>query len=181
MFSSPFCLLSLSPITSLLAPRGPDAVPSKDYSRWPPWAAGFFVKGERPRTHSSKKKTMKTYANSDSRLQNRTAQSFQNQLHRIDFRLRFYNRQLSTAGVLDLLYYEAPRLWELAEVVGQWVWIEFNEPPPHEITAKLSEFGFHWNRKRQLWQHPCGQFVSATPRDPRQKYHAYFPADAQAA
>jgi hypothetical protein len=105
---------------------------------------------------------MKTYTNSASRLQNRTAQSFQNQLHRIDFQKRFYNRGLSTAGVLDLLYYEAPRLWELAEVVGKWVWIEFNEQPPRHITAKLAELGFHWNRRRQLWQHPCGQFVAAT-------------------
>jgi len=32
------------------------AVPSEDYSRQPPCSAGFFVKGERPRTHSSKKK-----------------------------------------------------------------------------------------------------------------------------
>jgi hypothetical protein len=103
------------------------------------------------------------------------------QLHRIDFRQRFYNRALSTPKVLDLLYYEAPRLWELAEVVGKWVWIQFDEQPPRHITATLSEFGFHWNRKRQLWQHPCGQFVPATRQDPRQKYHAYFPADQQAA
>jgi hypothetical protein len=69
----------------------------------------------------------------------------------------------------------------LAEVVGKWVWIQFDEQPPRHITAALSEFGFHWNRKRQLWQHPCGQFVPATRQDPRQKYHAYFPADEQAA
>jgi hypothetical protein len=31
-------------------------VPSEDYSRWPHGSAGFFVQGERPRTHSSKKK-----------------------------------------------------------------------------------------------------------------------------
>jgi hypothetical protein len=46
------CVPSLSPSTSLLAPRGPDAVPSEDYSRWPPCAAGFFVKGDSPRTHA---------------------------------------------------------------------------------------------------------------------------------
>jgi hypothetical protein len=57
MFSNPYCELSHPlALTSLLALRGPDAVPSEDYSRWPPCAAGFFVKGERPRTHSSKKK-----------------------------------------------------------------------------------------------------------------------------
>jgi hypothetical protein len=103
------------------------------------------------------------------------------QLHRIDFRQRFYNRGLSTAGVLDLLYYQAPRLWELAEVVGKWVWIQFDDQPPRHITAALSEFGFHWNRKRQLWQHPCGQFVTGSIQDPRQKYQTYFAADAKAA
>jgi hypothetical protein len=124
---------------------------------------------------------MKTFTNFDSRLQNRTAQRFSEQLDRIDFRQRFYNRGLSTAGVLDLLYYQAPRLWELAEVVGKWVWIQFEQQPPRDITATLSELGFHWNRKRQLWQHPCGQFIPGTRQDPRQKYHSYFPADAQAA
>jgi len=88
------------------------------------------------------------------------------QLHRIDFRRRFYNRGLSTAGLLDLLYYETPRLWELCQVGGKWVWIEFYEQPPRRITATLSELGFHWNRKRQLWQHPCGQFRTGSHREP---------------
>jgi hypothetical protein len=103
------------------------------------------------------------------------------QLHRIDFRRRFYNRGLSTAGLLDLIYYQTPRLWELCQVVGKWVWIEFDEQPPRHITATLSELGFHWNRKRQLWQHPCGQFVTGSRRDPRDKYQTYFPADLKAA
>jgi len=103
------------------------------------------------------------------------------QLHRIDFRQRFYNRALSTPKVLDLLYYEAPRLWELAEVVGKWVWIQFDDRQPRQITAALSQFGFHWNRKRHVWQHPCGQFVTGSVQDPRQKYQTYFPADAKAA
>jgi hypothetical protein len=94
-------------------------VPSKDYSRWPPCSAGFFVKGERPRTHRAKKKIMKTNTNSDSRLQNRTAQRNQTQLHRIDFRQRFFNRGLPTDKVLDMLYHETPRFWELCQVVGK--------------------------------------------------------------
>jgi hypothetical protein len=88
------------------------------------------VKGERPRTHSSKKKIMKTNTNSDSRLQNRTAQRNSEPLHRIDFRQRFYNRGLSTDKVLDMLYHETPRFWELCQVVGKWVWIEFREKQP---------------------------------------------------
>jgi hypothetical protein len=103
------------------------------------------------------------------------------QLHRIDFRLRFQNRGLSTLQVIEMLYHETPRFWELAEVVGKWVWIQFDDRQPPQITAALSQFGFHWNRKRQLWQHPCGQFVTGSIQDPRQKYQTYFPADAKAA
>ena len=40
-------------------------------------------------------------------------------------------------------------------------------------TARLAEFGFHWNNKRQCWQHPCGPVtVEASPEDPRAKYGA---------
>jgi hypothetical protein len=103
------------------------------------------------------------------------------QPHRIDFRQRFQNRALSTPQVLDMLRQEAPRFWELAEVVGQWVWIHFEEKQPPQITAALSQLGFHWNRKRQTWQHPCGHFTTGSRRDPRDKYQTYFPADAKAA
>ena len=80
-----------------------------------------------------------------------------------------------------MLYHETPRFWELAQVVGKWVWIQFDDRQPPEITATLSQFGFHWNRKRQTWQHPCGQFRTGSQRDPRDKYQTYFPADAKAA
>jgi hypothetical protein len=153
------------------------AVPSEDYSRQPPCSAGFFVKGERPRTHSSKKKIVKTYTNSDSRLQNRTAQRNSETLHRIDFRQRFFNRGLPTDKVLDMLYHETPRFWELCQVVGKWVWIQFAEKQPRNVTAELSQLGFHWNRRRQVWQHPCGVFRTGTHRDPREKYPTFYPAD----
>jgi hypothetical protein len=99
----------------------------------------------------------------------------------IDFRQRFQNRALSTAQVLDMLHQQEPRFWELAEVVGQWVWIQFEEKQPPQITAALSQLGFHWNRKRQTWQHPCGHFTTGSRRDPRDKYQTYFPAYAKAA
>ena len=155
------------------------AVPSEDYSRQPPCSAGFFVKGERPRTHRAKKKIMKTHTNSDSdsRLLNRTAQRNSETLHRIDFRQRFFNRGLTTDKVLDMLYHETPRFWELCQVVGKWVWIQFAEKQPPTITAELSQLGFHWNRKRQVWQHPCGNFRTGTHRDPREIYPTFYPAD----
>ena len=80
-----------------------------------------------------------------------------------------------------MLYHEAPRFWELCQVVGKWVWIQFDDRQSRNITATLSQFGFHWNRKRQTWQHPCGQFSTGSRRDPRDKYQTYFPADTKAA
>jgi len=157
-------------------------VPSKDYSRWPPCSAGFFVKGERPRTHRAKKKIMKTYTNSDSRLLNRTAQRNSEQLHRIDFRQRFFNRGLPTDRVLDMLYHETPRFWELCQVVGKWVWIQFDGKQPVTVTSVLSELGFHWNNTRQAWQHPCGTIADERANyDPRKRYGSYFAADRIAA
>ena len=124
---------------------------------------------------------MKTYTNSvsDLELQNRTAQRIEGKLHRIDFRRRFYNRGLSTAKVLDILYRETPRFWELCQVVGKWVWIQFEQKQPRTVTAELSQLGFHWNHRRQVWQHPCGKFnpFGSHPTDPRAKYRSYFPAD----
>jgi hypothetical protein len=99
------------------------------------------------------------------------------QLHRIDFRLRFQNRALPTVQVIDLLYNETPRFWELCQVVGKWVWIQFQEKQPRNVTAQLSQFGFHWNRRRQVWQHPCGQYRNGTWIDPRDKYPTFYPAD----
>jgi hypothetical protein len=178
MFSNPFASVpNLSPSTACFSSQGPDAVPSEDYSRWPLGSAGFFVQGERPRTHSSKKKIMKTYTHSDSRLLNRTAQRNSEKLHRIDFQQRFYNRGLSTAQVLDMLYHQTPRFWELCQVVGKWVWIEFGQQQPRYITAQLAQLGFHWNRRRQVWQHPCGQFRTGIRQDPREKYSTFYPAD----
>jgi hypothetical protein len=57
MFSNPFCQRSQPlALTSLLAPRGPDAVPSKDYSHWPPCAAGFFREGREAENAQQQKK-----------------------------------------------------------------------------------------------------------------------------
>jgi hypothetical protein len=65
----------------------------------------------------------------------------------------------------------------LAEVVGKWIWIQFDGKQPRQITAALAELGFHWNYRRQLWQHPCGTITPSSNQDPRRKYRSYFPAD----
>ena len=99
----------------------------------------------------------------------------------VNFEERERNRQLATDRVLELLKSSMPRQFELAEVVGKWIWIQFAEAPAQQIRAELSQLGFHWNGKRQAWQHPCGQFTAGTPNEPRDKYASYFPADSQRA
>ena len=102
-------------------------------------------------------------------------------LPRIDFARRQANRELPTDQLLALLRSESPRFYELAEVVGKWVWIQFTEKQPREVTASLAQLGFHWNNARQTWQHPCGALTQGSPGDPRAKYGARHAADLQPA
>jgi hypothetical protein len=93
-----------------------------------------------------------------------------------------HNRELSTQKVLELLKRELPSQYELAEIVGKWVWLEFKAS--HRATANtLHRLGFHWNNRRCVWQHPCGACApyAAHPQDPRSKYGSYFAADVQSA
>ena len=100
---------------------------------------------------------------------------------RIDMAKRTANRQLATRDLLALLRSEAPSLYEIAQVVGKWVWVQFADRQPPEITSQLAQLGFHWNNKRQVWQHPCGVLTEGSPDDPREKYGTLFAADAQPA
>lgn len=100
---------------------------------------------------------------------------------KIDMVLRRANRQLETEKLLALLQGNAPRFFELAEVVGKWVWIQFSEKQPSGVTRELAELGFHWNNRRQSWQHPCGTIPERADYDPRERYGSYFPASEQTA
>lgn len=96
---------------------------------------------------------------------------------KIDYKRRFANRSLDTGKLLALLKAEAPKFFELAEVVGKWVWIQFADKQPSEITRVLAELGFHWNNNRQTWQHPCGTIDDErADYDPRKRYGSYFAA-----
>jgi hypothetical protein len=122
----------------------------------------------------------------NSGLQNRSEQlgseTQKPKLIPVDFNLRRANRTLPTQKVLTLLQEEAPSFYEMAEVVGKWIWIQFKEKQPREVTAILSQLGFHWNNTRQAWQHPCGHPMKAPASyDPRQRYGSMFPADMKAA
>ena len=92
----------------------------------------------------------------------------------INFKRRKVNRSLDTESVLSLLRSEAPSFFAVAEVVGIWVWIQFTDKQPREVTAALAELGFHWNNLRQTWQHPCGTLTERAPFDPRRKFGSYF-------
>ena len=51
----------------------------------------------------------------------------------IDTEARKKNRILPTPKVLELLKTSNPGLFNLAEVVGKWVWVQFRETPAPEL------------------------------------------------
>ena len=68
------------------------------------------------------------------------------------------NRRLSTETVLNYLRTRLPRQYELAEVVGKWVWLDISPARKPGLASLLWALGFHWNQRRGVWQHPCGAF-----------------------
>jgi hypothetical protein len=117
-----------------------------------------------------------------SEAQSRPEQLSTNSRLKINLELRRANRKLPTENLLALLRSETPNFFDLAEVVGKWVWIQFSEKQPPTVTAVLSELGFHWNNNRQTWQHPCGTITEERATyDPRKRYGSYFAADRIAA
>jgi hypothetical protein len=96
-----------------------------------------------------------------------------------DFARHCQNRKLTTEAVLNYLRSRLPRQYELAEVVGKWVWLDVSPAHKPNLAALLWALGFHWNKRRSIWQHPCGSFdpLGVHPTDPRMKYRSFFPAD----
>ena len=92
----------------------------------------------------------------------------------IDLDTRAVNRALPQEEVLALLR-RHPAILRAAQIVGEWLWVEFSAIPERTTRATLAQLGFHWNNKRRLWQHPCGPMTPASPDEPRAKYGA-FPA-----
>ena len=100
-----------------------------------------------------------------------------------DFVRHCANRKLATEAVLNHLRTRLPRQYELAEVVGKWVWLDVSPARKPGLAKLLWALGFHWNRRRGVWQHPCGSFdpLGSHPTDPRTKYPSFFPADVLSA
>ena len=90
---------------------------------------------------------------------------------------------MATHAVLDSLKQKLPLQYELAEVVGKWVWLEVSPARKPGLAKVLWMLGFHWNQRRGVWQHPCGKFdpLGSHPTDPRTKYRSFYPADLQPA
>lgn len=76
----------------------------------------------------------------------------------------------ATPKLLNRLRTEMPEIWGQAQVVGRWVWLEFNVPPADGIRENLKKLGFHWNVVRKCWQHSCGHTRPGTGGDPRAYY-----------
>ena len=89
----------------------------------------------------------------------------------IDLTLRRARRTFNVFHMVNLIKKEAPELAPLTSRVGNWLWLSFTEKQSPDITAKISELGFHWNNNRQVWQHPCGRFHrNPVSYDPRTRY-----------
>jgi len=76
----------------------------------------------------------------------------------------------NTLALLDRMKTEIPEVWDQTQVVGRWIWLEFNIPPLKQVRAKLKALGFHWNSLRKCWQHPCGISRARSENDPRDVY-----------
>jgi len=100
----------------------------------------------------------------------------------INAEARKQNRTLPLPKVLNLLHAQLPAAYRLAEVVGGrpdsgWVWVSFPDRPSGaddlgrwRCHQELAQLGFHWNRERQAWQHPCGKFSLGSQTDLARSY-----------
>lgn len=75
-----------------------------------------------------------------------------------------------TLSLLERMKSELPELLGQAQVVGSWVWLEFNVAPEPGVRTNLRKLGFHWNKERRCWQHPCGHSTPRSRGDPRSYY-----------
>ncbi len=143
-------------------PARPLVAPSKDYFHGGGLGLPLFREGRRTKDaqQSRKKKTMKTNTKNQIGLKSKSAQlSSTDTTHRqqraqlrqwqkpdnrlpIDAEARKKNRTLPITKVLELLKTSNPGLFNLAEVVGRWVWVAFRETPAPEIAADVGAAWF---------------------------------------
>lgn len=80
------------------------------------------------------------------------------------------HRSLELSQVLGLVKVHVGRQWWSTEVVGSWVWVHQSPTLRHTERSALFELGFHWNPRRQVWQHPCGILTPPAPAGPLPRY-----------
>ena len=85
-------------------------------------------------------KTKSKNQNQKSGLLNHPEQLSTEQRPKINLELRRANRKLETEKLLALLRSETPNFFDLAEVVGKWVWIAQKQKPSYvlRIPSQLS-------------------------------------------
>jgi hypothetical protein len=133
------------------------------------------------RTANIKKKLMKNKFKSEAAAPANAVQLSSTRTDRVS--KYNYNRELPMQKVLEFLRVQLPEQYELAEIVGKWIWLDFPKASHRAAANTLSRLGFHWNQRRCVWQHPCGAVApyAAHPQDPRSKYGSYFAAAIQSA
>ena len=78
-----------------------------------------------------------------------------------------------TYKVVREILFRKPELRYNFEIVGKWVWCNFDEKPSEEIRSFLTQQGFRWNKRRQVWQNPCGISSKASNGNPKAKYPVF--------
>jgi hypothetical protein len=80
------------------------------------------------------------------------------------------HRSLELPQVLAMVRQHVARQWWSTEVVGSWVWVHQSSALRQAERSALFELGFHWNPRRQVWQHPCGVLTPPAPIGPLARY-----------
>lgn len=78
-------------------------------------------------------------------------------------------RNATKATILELLQVNSEAL-SAAYEVGEWIWIQFEKKPAADVLEIIKALGFHWNKTRKAWQHPCGVHCRRSEDDPTEKY-----------
>ena len=90
------------------------------------------------------------------------------------------NKKLSAPEVLECLKNDMPDLWKKAEVVGKWVWLNTGGKPDSKVRQYLTDLGFRFNGKRELWQHACGVRSKFLHRGDPRHFYSTTPAEQYA-
>ena len=72
--------------------------------------------------------------------------------------------------VINVITASNPDILKGLYAVGDWLWLEFDSKPDENVRNSIKVLGFHWNKRRKLWQCSCGVYSRPSEDDPRTKY-----------